>query len=339
MNGPRFIVGICLVVFASFAWSHDSRPLYIEINEIKPEYFSIQWKVPPSVPGFNIPQPILPENCRQQGQELALNQANGFFRQRLYHCPGGLAGSEIKIHYPVLNPSLATLFRLKRLSGETHTKVLNPKDRIWQIPKRETRLGVAKDYTVLGIWHIWQGIDHLLFIACLIFVARNMRRILITITGFTLAHSLTLSLSALDIVRVPVAPVEAAIALSIVFMATEIARGNKKSLTYRYPITVSASFGLLHGFGFAAVLREIGLPQTELPTALLFFNLGVEIGQILFVGLMIATYLGGLALIRHWQAVRDNILTLVSRGEVVATYVIGSVAAYWMIDRVSRFWI
>ncbi len=114
-------------------------------------------------------------------------------------------------------------------------------------------------------------------------IAGTWRRILITITGFTIAHSITLALSALGLVRVPIPAVEAAIALSIVFLAVEIVRGDKTSLTYRYPIAVSSSFGLLHGFGFAAVLGETGLPQTEIPAALLFFNVGVELGQIAFV--------------------------------------------------------
>ena len=131
------------------------------------------------------------------------------------------------------------------------------------MPDAENRFAVATEYTWLGIEHIWIGIDHLLFVACLLFIAKTSRRVLITITGFTVAHSITLALSALDLVRIPTPPVEAAIALSVVFMAWEIAKGNMNSLTHRYPIAVSSSFGLLHGFGFAAVLRDIGLPQDK----------------------------------------------------------------------------
>ena len=156
---------------------------------------------------------------------------------------------------------------------------------------------------------------------------------LITITGFTVAHSITLALSALDLVRIATPPVEAAIALSVVFMAWEIARGNDGSLTYRYPVTVSSSFGLLHGFGFAAVLRDIGLPQIELPTALLFFNVGVEIGQILFVVALLTGFVVlRPVLVRLLRSARDQQVHWSSLTSP-ASYVIGAVASYWLIDR------
>jgi hypothetical protein len=204
----------------------------------------------------------------------------------------------------------------------------------WRGPP-ETAGGVAREYLRLGVGHILGGADHLLFLACLIFVARTRRRILITVTGFTLAHSITLALAALGWVRVPVAPVEAAIALSIVFVATEIARNRRDTLTWRHPIAVASSFGLLHGFGFAAVLREVGLPQTELPMALLFFNLGVELGQVLFiaallVGWAIARRL--LAALEHWSAT-----AALEHLRVPVAYGVGCISSYWLIARVAAF--
>ncbi len=237
----------------------------------------------------------------------------------------------MEIRFPVLNPSVSSLFRLQRLSGETVTTLLSPKERIWRVPARETRLGVARDYTVLGIRHILAGIDHLLFLGCLLLIAGISRRLLVTITGFTLAHSVTLILSALDVVRIPVPPVEAAIALSVVFLATEIAGNARDTLTYRYPMTVSASFGLLHGFGFAAVLKDIGLPQTDIPTSLLFFNLGVEIGQLLFVG-------GLIVVAKGFLSVTSGSVGQVARLERPAAYVMGSVASFWFVQRVYAFW-
>jgi len=186
------------------------------------------------------------------------------------------------------------------------------------------RLYLARNSTYLG-----GGIDHLLFVACLMFIAGTLRRIFITITGFTIAHSLTLVLSALEIVRVPVPPVEATIALSIVFLATEILRKNENSLTYRYPVIVSMSFGLLHGFGFAAVLREIGLPQTEMATSLLFFNVGVEVGQILFV-------LGLVGLFFSFKRFAGQLNY--RRMQSPISYFIGTVACFWFIERVASFW-
>ncbi len=173
--------------------------------------------------------------------------------------------------------------------------------------------------------------------ACLLFIARTKRRLLITITGFTIAHSITLALSALDLVRIPTPPVEAAIALSVVFMAWEIAKQDTTSLAYRYPIAIAVSFGLLHGFGFAAVLRDIGLPQVELPTALLFFNVGVEIGQVLFVGaLLVAFLLVRPALVRYLKPEPGAIPHWTSL-TTPASYIIGGLASYWMIDRVTGF--
>jgi hydrogenase/urease accessory protein HupE len=234
---------------------------------------------------------------------------------------------------------LSTLYKISLANGEEHLRILKPSETEWTVPDEENRFAVATEYTLLGVEHIWIGIDHLLFVACLLFIARTPRRLLITITGFTVAHSITLALSALDLVRIPTPPVEAMIALSVVFMAWEIAKGNQDSLTHRYPVAVAASFGLLHGFGFAAVLRDIGLPQTELPTALLFFNVGVEIGQVLFVLALVTAFLvlrpafvrllrprsdGGM----HWSSLTTP-----------ASYLIGTVASMWMIERVAGFWV
>ncbi len=184
---------------------------------------------------------------------------------------------------------------------------------------------------MLGISHILEGYDHLLFLACLILIAGTGRKILITVTGFTVAHSITLALSALNLVTVSIAPVEAVIALSIVFLATEIAKEPRDTLTYKYPALVSVCFGLLHGFGFASVLKEIGLPQTELATSLLFFNIGVEIGQIMFIFAVIILFKILLAIT---NISNDKLRKL----EVPAAYVVGSLASFWMVERVYSFW-
>ena len=320
-----------MIGLTSIVWAHESRPLYVEITEREPERFAVQWKIPTSIPQVNTPELILPSTCRPQGEDSTVRQADAVVRQRQVQCPGGLAGGDVAIRFPVLNPSVSSLFRLQRLSGETVTKLLIPGEQTWRVPARATRLGVARDYTVLGIRHILEGTDHLLFLGCLLLIAGSSRRLLVTITGFTLAHSLTLILSALNVVRVPVPPVEAAIALSVVFLATEIAGNSRNTLTYRYPIAVSASFGLLHGFGFAAVLKDIGLPQTDIPTSLLFFNLGVEIGQLLFVGGLIVAAKGFLSVIRGAGG-------QLARLERPAAYVIGSVASFWLVQRVYAFW-
>ncbi len=322
---------LIVLLFASIAHAHDARPNYVQITETTPNSFAVMWKVPASVPGAALPYPTLPDGCVSEQQPTWQSAGAEFVGQQLFVCDAGLSGRAVGIQFPKINPSLSTLYKIRLANGEEHVKILKPGQEEWVVPDAENRFVVAKEYTVLGIEHIWIGIDHLLFVACLLFIARTPRRLLITITGFTVAHSITLALSALDVIRIPTPPVEAVIALSVVFLAWEIIRDDKRSLTQRYPVAVSASFGLLHGFGFAAVLRDIGLPQTELPTALLFFNVGVEIGQILFVLALVAAFFVLRAMLgrkaTHWESVT-----------VPATYVIGSVAAYWMIDRVTGFW-
>ncbi len=311
--------------------AHESRPVYVEIIETEPGVYSFTWKTPKSIPAFNIPKIYAPGSCEQIGTEFAGNLGDSFVREKVYRCEDGLTGASVEVSFPAHNPSVQTLIRLETHSGETHSALLEPGRTIWQVPESESKSRVAKDYTVLGITHILEGYDHLLFLVCLILIAGTGRRILITVTGFTLAHSLTLALSALNLLTLPVAPIEAVIALSIVFLASEIAKEPRDTLTYRYPILVSIAFGLLHGLGFASVLKQVGLPQTEIGTGLLFFNVGVEIGQLAFIAAAIVLY---------------KIFMLITKGRVLnlmafekpAAYAVGSLASFWMIERIYSFW-
>jgi hydrogenase/urease accessory protein HupE len=323
---------------AATATAHDARPNYVQITETELNTFSVMWKVPASMPGGALPYPTLPEGCVADRQPAWQLTGAEYLGQQVFRCDAGLSGRIVGIEFPTINPSLSTLYKINLANGEEHLRILKPSETEWTVPDAEDRFAVATEYTWLGVEHIWIGIDHLLFVACLLFIARTPRRLLITITGFTVAHSITLALSALDLVRIPTPPVEAMIALSVVFMAWEIAKDNRDSLTHRFPIAVAASFGLLHGFGFAAVLRDIGLPQTELPTALLFFNVGVEIGQILFVlALLVGFFALRGAYMRMSQTMNADDLHWSSL-TTPASFVIGSVASYWMIDRIAGFW-
>jgi hydrogenase/urease accessory protein HupE len=192
---------------------------------------------------------------------------------------------------------------------------------------------------VLCFRHIWGGPDHLLFVAGLMLLARRPRRIVWAITGFTVAHSITLSVAALGLFRLPVAPVEAMIALSILFLAAEIARGDAASFSHRYPIALSFVFGLLHGFGFASALGEIGLPRTELTTGLLFFNVGVEIGQLAFIGAITVLVVLGTRLL---PAIADGrprsgnpavVAAGYDRCSLAGAYCLGIPAAFWFLER------
>ena len=324
----------CFIAFAPASQADDIRPLYIEISEHQPQVYRLQWRVPPMVPVYNIPVIAMPDDCTVAGNVAQRPAHTG---QRLYRCEQPLAGEIISFQYPHTVPALSTIFKYNTLSGEHHTKLLAPAENSWPIPTAETVTSVAKDYTLLGMEHIWMGMDHLLFVVCLLWIAGTGRRMLITITGFTIAHSVTLFLSALNVIRVPVPPVEAVIALSIVFLAVEIAKHRpdhkEHSLTWRYPITVSSSFGLLHGFGFAAALAEIGLPQTELVTGLLFFNVGVEIGQVLFAAGIIAL----MAIARWLTSHRLSTASTQATIRQVSSYVVGIIASYWLIERTTGF--
>jgi hydrogenase/urease accessory protein HupE len=221
------------------------------------------------------------------------------------------------------------LVRIEFADGTSWTQRLTPARPAAVIPARESGLAVAGVYLELGVEHILRGIDHLLFVLALLIITRGGWKLVKTVTAFTVAHSITLALATLGFVHVPQPPVEAVIALSIVFVAAEILhdRQGHAGVTERAPWIVAFTFGLLHGFGFAGALSEIGLPQGQIPVALLFFNLGVEAGQLLFIGAV----LGFIAVIRRLR------MPLPRWAELVPPYAIGSVAMFWVIQRVVAF--
>ena len=316
--------------------AHEGRPLFVEINEKEAGLFELQYKIPPTIPEFNLPEISLPESFEAIDKLTIYQTSGGFIKKQNFKSVSALNGGDIQIQYPVMNPSVSCIMKITLLNGQKFNKLLGPDELLWTVPEEESWAGVARQYTQLGIQHILEGWDHLLFLICLMLVAGIGKKLWITITGFTIAHSITLALSALNVVRLPIPPVEAVIALSVVYLAVEIALQKKDSLTYRYPITVSSSFGLLHGFGFAAVLAEIGLPQLEIVTSLLFFNVGVELGQIIFV----------VGILLLWILIRKLFIdkNLVARLqfnriklERLAAYFCGSIASFWMIERLYGF--
>lgn len=317
---------LLLVLLASGggALAHESRPLTIVIRETGEAQYILSAQPPASVASENRPVVKLGAPCTEKNR----------VREGVpYDCPGGLGGASLTIDYPLYNPSVASLVRVLWRSGEISTEVLGPGIRAWRAPAPETFSGVAKSYFTLGVKHILSGFDHIAFLIGLLILARTPSRVLVTVTGFTLAHSLTLALVALDLVRVSVPAIEAAIALSIVFVAAEIARGDRTSLAWRRPILVASTFGLLHGAGFAAILGSIGLPQVEKIPALLFFNVGVEAGQVLLVAAAFAWFLGVMkarAIVRG-----DSIKSPPELAVTLAGYALGIVSAYWFVRRLA----
>jgi hypothetical protein len=331
MSRIFFVLAGLLLLSTVPVAAHEGRPLFIEIEEKETGAVFLKWRVPSTIDRGNIPQITLPAACeRVQTPDTASTPAVDI-GQGLFDCRALETPLNVSIMYPQGNPVVSSLVRVIRPSGEVQVIRNGPDTILIEIPSAEDAGSVASEYLKLGIEHILTGYDHLLFVACLLMLAGTTKRVLLIVTGFTLAHSVTLALAALDIVRVPIAPLEAVIALSIVFVAAELARPARDTLTWKYPILISSGFGLLHGFGFAAVLGEIGLPQTEVPLALLFFNLGVEVGQIAFILCLLATtfvLLRGVALVK--ADAETWTLVDVTRP---AAYVVGGLAAFWTIER------
>jgi hydrogenase/urease accessory protein HupE len=326
---------LLLLSFAQSLRAHDARPLSIFIAEQQKNAYRVDVRMPPSIEADNQPEILFPAGCTvRSGARRQITDA--FAKTMFVTCASssdGIEGRQVRIHYALFNPSLSTLLRYSPASGSTRTAVLSPEQTEWIVPRAPNWKSVARDYLLLGIEHIWAGVDHLLFVTGLLLLARQPRRIALAVTGFTLAHSITLSLSALGIVRLPLPPIEAGIALSILFLAREVARLESQSLAHRYPLAVSAFFGLLHGFGFAAALRGAGLPQTEIPTALLFFNAGVEVGQLVFIAIVLA---GIAILVKGTRSL--GAAPALARVQSLAAYALGIPAAFWFLQRLQPFW-
>jgi hydrogenase/urease accessory protein HupE len=311
------------------AAAHEVRPAYLELRETAPDRYAASFRVP-AIGDMRLRlRAELPTACAER-EPRAIYATPGAFTERwTIACTGGLAGREVRIDG--LEATLTdVLVRIERADGGTQLARLTPSAPAFVVPATPSSLQLARTYALLGVEHILLGVDHLLFVLALLIVVRGARRLVGTITAFTLAHSLTLAGATLGLVHVPQQPVEAVIALSIMFVAGEIAhaRAGAPGLTARAPWLVAFAFGLLHGLGFAGALREVGLPEQAIPLALLFFNLGVELGQLAFV----VAALAAVALARRVVAAQLH------WAEPLAAYGIGGTAAYWAIERVAAFW-
>jgi HupE / UreJ protein len=306
--------------------AHDARPLAVTLLETAHGVYRVTVIAPPSLDPENVPRVVWPQDC--DVRERAPLRAE-LLSSSVVACRGGLTVQTVRIAYPLYNPALSTLFRLELADGTRRSAVLPPDELAWTVPAEPSGTAVIGSYVALGVEHIGLGFDHLLFVAGLMLLARTRRRILLAVTGFTAAHSITLSLAALGVVRVPVAPIEALIALSIVFLARELAVGDASSFGYRYPLAVSFAFGLLHGFGFAGALGAIGLPKAEIAMGLVGFNVGVELGQVVFIVALLGVVLAWRAGLRRLGSQHSG--RWLPRG--AAGYVLGVPATFWTLER------
>ena len=314
---------LSLAFAATSASADDMRPGYLEVREIAPLRYAVNWKAPAKV-GKVVPK--FPADCIATGAAQRSFEAAALLSRWEIACDRSLAGRQIVLVGLDSTPGDA-LLRYQSLGGEVQAARLTPANPAATFAVRAEQTQVARTYFVTGVEHILTGYDHLLFVLGLVLLLNGAWRVAATITAFTIAHSITLVATTLEWISVPRAPVEAVIALSIVFLAVEIVKRDpdRLRLSERIPWVVAFLFGLLHGFGFAGALAEIGLPQGEVPTALLTFNLGVEAGQLAIVGAALAV----LAAIRRISeaALRPT--------QTVAAYGIGSIAAMWLIERVT----
>lgn len=338
-------VAVCLaamafvVCVAGNAPAHEVRPGYLELTQTGAETFNVSWKVP-AIGDLRLSiRPRLPENCTPVDAPVTFGTHESYRERATFTCAGGIVGRDIAID-GLSSTMTDVLVRLTGSNGAVQTLRLSPSAPSFTVTASPGQWEVAATYLKLGVEHILLGVDHLLFVLALLILVRGWRRLIGTVTAFTVAHSLTLAAATLGFVNVPGPPVEAVIALSIVFVACEIVhrRRGQTGLTERWPWIVAFIFGLLHGFGFAGALAEVGLPYHAIPIALLFFNLGVEIGQLVFVAAVLAAG----ELFRRAIALRLEpalVQRTVHRRDVTAAYAIGAMAAYWLIERTSAFFL
>ena len=326
----RALIAAAVLLTASPVLAHDARPAYLELVATDTSGFELSWKRP--LFGGRPPAMAmaLPTACRDVVPPVESNLGDALLERRLIECgAGGLAGQ--RIDFPGLDQTLSdVLVRIEQADGSIFMQLVKA-SRPWvRVAEAPTAWAVARQYLELGVAHILLGFDHLLFVLALLLIVRGRRRLLVTVTAFTVAHSITLAAATLGFVSVLGPPVEATIALSIVFIASELVkvRRGQPSLTAQAPWLVALTFGLLHGFGFAGALADVGLPRAEIPLALLTFNLGVELGQIVFVFVALtAVWLLG--------RIRKDWPTWTAQ---VPAYGIGALAAFWLVERLIGIW-
>jgi HupE/UreJ protein len=316
---------VSVLIFVTSAFAHEIRPAYLEIKETSPGQFSVLWRTP-VLSGMRLPIALmLPDDMKNLREPSVQELADSLVERRWVNVgPNRLAGK--RIEFVGLQATITdVLVRVEMLDGRKWTTIVRPSQPWVEIVGSQTWLGVAGTYVVQGIRHIVLGVDHMLFVLGLLLIVKDRWMLLKTITAFTVAHSMTLAIATLGYARAALPPLNVAIALSILFLGPEIVRVDhgETSLTIRHPWVVAFAFGLLHGFGFASGLTALGLPRGDVPVALLFFNVGVEIGQLFFV-LMI------LLLERSFRVLEIRWPGWV---EALPAYTVGSLGAFWTIQR------
>lgn len=321
------VAALAALLLAPPVRAHEARPALLELTETAPGRFTVAFRTP-VLAGMRLPVGLwLPAALREEKKRTVQELADSLVERRWIDAgPGGLAGR--RIEFPGLQATITdVIVRVEMLDGRKWTTIARPSHAWVEIAASQTRLELVATYVTEGIRHILFGADHMLFVLGLLLIVRDRWMLLKTVTAFTVAHSITLAIATLGHADVPVVPLNAAIALSILFLGPEIVRTwrGETSFTIRHPWVVAFAFGLLHGFGFASALTGAGLPRAELPLALVSFNVGVELGQVGFIALF-------LALERSFRVLEIAWPRWV---QVLPGYVVGSLGAFWTVQRVA----
>jgi hydrogenase/urease accessory protein HupE len=321
----RILLLILMMTAASPALGHTFAPSLLELRQ-QDDMVLVRFKQPAvRVMGSSL-RPVLPESCQPVDTPSMEREGTGVVTSWRITC-GELVGETIGVE-GIASSRAEVLLRLELSDNRAIHRILTADAPVFKVPAATSLFDVVALYGRLGVQHILSGFDHLLFVLGLVILVRDRRSLAATVTAFTAGHSVTLALAALGVVRVPPGPTEAAIALSIFVLAVELARPKEDTWLRRSPWLVAALFGLLHGLGFAGALSEIGLPPPEIPAALFAFNIGIELGQLAFVGVVLAV-----GVMLRWLP--DHRVASLSQ---IPIYLIGSLAAFWSLERLSDLW-
>lgn len=319
----RVWVLLLVALFCSNASAHRFAPSLLEIRQLSETALVATWKTPIQKVSAVPMEPLFPASCQVTSASPWVQEGTGVLMQLDLSCAEGLVGKTLSVSGLSDNQSSA-LLRLYLAEDIFHQAVFTAAEPAFVVPAEGTAGSVTRDYVQLGAEHIWEGPDHLLFVMGLLFLVGWNRRLILTVTAFTVGHSVTLAMVTLGLFDYPVALVEFMIALSIYVLAVELARADGGGLLWRQPWWLAAGFGLLHGMGFAGALAETGLPQSNVPLALLAFNIGIELGQLAFIALLVLLFAVG---VRLWNEQRITAL------RPLPIFVLGGLSAMWCIER------
>lgn len=318
------VTGLSLLAFSTSSAAHAFSPSVLQLSQVERTVYEVKWKIPTKQ--IVRTTPVLPQNCMRISDAKKSIEGTGKVATWKIQCDESLIGNTIGVAFTGLGKERATAFiQVDFLDRYSIAQVVTSDNPNFTLSQQASNFEVGKDYVSLGIEHILTGFDHLLFVLGLLLLVGINRQLFWTITAFTVGHSITLGIAALDLISVPQAPVEALIAFSIYVLGIEIIRTNqgKPSWFKSQPWLVAGMFGLLHGLGFAGALAEIGLPAYDIPLALFSFNVGIELGQLAFIIFVIL----GLRLARpigiSWPVAARQL----------PAYAIGGFAAFWTIER------